>query len=145
MYAQHLYTDEWSSNGAENMSMIQFEFESGALGQMLTSYTPFLNFDSGPLQVYGDQGMLTVKKMFPEHIEVVSASRTSAEKAAHRRFDEVAVEPGEPLAVTQLRHFADCVMTGKQPLSSGEDNLGTIRLVESIYESARTGKPALIG
>ncbi|MCD9022018.1 Gfo/Idh/MocA family protein [Cohnella silvisoli] len=145
VYAQHLYTDEWSSNRAENMSMIQFEFESGALGQMLTSYTPFINQDSGPLQVYGDQGMLTAKRMFPEHIYVTSSSRTSAEKAVDRRFDEVSVEPGEPFAVTQLRHFAECVKTGNKPISSGEDNLGTIRLVESIYESARTGEPVLVG
>ncbi len=37
------------------------------------------------------------------------------------------------------------VATGSQPRSSARDNVGTLRLVEALYESARTGSACRIG
>jgi predicted dehydrogenase len=37
------------------------------------------------------------------------------------------------------------VATGSQPRSSGRDNVGTLRLVEALYESARSGSACRIG
>jgi predicted dehydrogenase len=60
-------------------------------------------------------------------------------------FEAVDVE-AEGLAsesgqVNEILHFADCCRTGAEPLSSGRDNLGTMKVVAGIYESARTGRP----
>lgn len=41
----------------------------------------------------------------------------------------------------EILHFADCCRTGKEPIGSGRDNLGTMKLVLGIYEAAKTGKP----
>ena len=35
---------------------------------------------------------------------------------------------------------ADCCRNWREPLSSGRDNLGTMRVVFGIYEAARTGR-----
>lgn len=43
--------------------------------------------------------------------------------------------------INEILHFADCCRQRKEPISSGKDNLGTMKLVLGIYESARTGKP----
>jgi predicted dehydrogenase len=143
VYAKHLYTDDWSSNGSENMSMVQMEFQSGALGQMLTSYTPFINDDSGPLQVYGDQGVLTKKE---GQLKIASAQNSTSSVAAERKFKDVSISDqwGKNFAVNQMSHFIDCAAHNKTPISSGEDNINTIRLVDAIYESAKTGLPVEI-
>ncbi len=40
----------------------------------------------------------------------------------------------------EMDHFADCVMTGKQPHTPGEEGLQDQRLIAAIYESAASGR-----
>ena len=42
--------------------------------------------------------------------------------------------------INEIIHFAECCQEGKEPISSGRDNLGTMKIVLGIHESARTGK-----
>jgi predicted dehydrogenase len=53
-------------------------------------------------------------------------------------FEELPSESGQ---VNEILHFASCCATGAEPLSSGRDNLGTMKLIAGIYESARIGAP----
>lgn len=41
----------------------------------------------------------------------------------------------------EIDHFAECVMTGRQPRTPGEEGLQDHVIMEAIYESARTGRP----
>ena len=45
----------------------------------------------------------------------------------------------ESVALIQ-QHWVDCLKTGKEPATSGRDNVKTFALVEAVYESAKTGK-----
>jgi hypothetical protein len=44
----------------------------------------------------------------------------------------------------QLVYFSDCVLKDREPEPSGLEGLADVRIVEAIYESARTKKAALI-
>ncbi len=44
----------------------------------------------------------------------------------------------ESVALIQ-QHWADCLREGKEPQTSGRDNLKTFALVEAVYQSAATG------
>ncbi len=59
-----------------------------------------------------------------------------------RLFDEgeepVALEQTEPLRA-ECQHFLECIATGQQPLSSGRQALGTLRLLEAIDQSLQSG------
>ncbi len=61
------------------------------------------------------------------------------------RFVPVLDEGGEPdfalPFVNEMLHFAGCVREGREPISSGRDNLGTMKTIFGIYESSRTGAP----
>ena len=48
--------------------------------------------------------------------------------------------PFEDSVANEIAHFLHCCRTGREPLSSGRDNLGTMRVVFGIYEAARTGQ-----
>ncbi|HTL29562.1 MAG TPA: Gfo/Idh/MocA family oxidoreductase [Tepidisphaeraceae bacterium] len=41
---------------------------------------------------------------------------------------------------TEMDVFADCIMNNKEPRSSGEEGLRDVKIMEAIYEAARTGK-----
>jgi predicted dehydrogenase len=47
---------------------------------------------------------------------------------------------GEDPFVNEIVHFADSIRDGIEPLSSGRDNIGTMKAIYGCYESARTGR-----
>ena len=47
--------------------------------------------------------------------------------------------PHEQPIINEILHFAECCQEGKEPISSGKDNLNTMKIVLGMYESARTG------
>jgi predicted dehydrogenase len=56
----------------------------------------------------------------------------------------VLAQPPRPLPsdnpfTNEILHFAQCCLEGTEPLSSGRDNLETMKAVFGLYESARTG------
>ena len=48
--------------------------------------------------------------------------------------------PGKTQFAGQLDHLADCIVTGREPIVSGEEGLRDMRIVEAIYRSAREGR-----
>jgi predicted dehydrogenase len=40
----------------------------------------------------------------------------------------------------EMDHFAECILEGKTPHTPGEEGLKDHRIMEAIYESARTGR-----
>ena len=52
----------------------------------------------------------------------------------------VEVEPADPLT-NQIAHFAEVVRGATAPLCSGRDGLRSLRVVDAVLESARTGLP----
>lgn len=40
----------------------------------------------------------------------------------------------------EVMHFVDCIRDGKTPISTGENGLDVIKILDAIYESAATGK-----
>ncbi len=45
-----------------------------------------------------------------------------------------------PMYQAQMEHFLDCVLEGKQPLTSGPECLWALRVLEAGYRSAATGQ-----
>ena len=50
------------------------------------------------------------------------------------------VERSDPLA-DQVTHFAAVIRGEAEPICSGRDGLKTMRVVDAVVESARTGRP----
>jgi glucose-fructose oxidoreductase len=48
--------------------------------------------------------------------------------------------PGKTQFAGQLDHLAECVVSGREPIVSGEEGLRDMRIVEAIYRSAREGR-----
>jgi len=139
------------TNGAEDFACAMFEFENGAIGEMFATYSGFRMPWSESFTIFGNDG--TIHSIPPSGIARGPASvavRTSGTiiKAWNDQFrDFVPVEPdyeglpSDDYGVNQLLHFAECCGTGREPITSGRDNLGTMKVIFGIYESARTGQP----
>jgi predicted dehydrogenase len=57
--------------------------------------------------------------------------------------DNVGLPTSNP-SINELLHFVECAQNGQEPFSSGYDNINTIRFIEAMYESDRTGKMVVI-
>jgi predicted dehydrogenase len=57
--------------------------------------------------------------------------------------NQLVLAPNNQFAA-EIDHFADCILTGRRPYTPGEEGLQDHRLMEAIYESARTGRPVTL-
>ena len=48
--------------------------------------------------------------------------------------------PSEDCFINEVLHFEECCRTGAEPISSGRDNIETVKVILGILESARTGR-----
>jgi predicted dehydrogenase len=63
----------------------------------------------------------------------------------------VASGASDPMAISlepferQFRDFAEAIRTGRSPLVDGEAGYAALEIVQTVYESCRTGKPVTLG
>ncbi len=125
-------------NNAENWGMAQFQFENGVIGQMFTSYSAFSPVDAGLLWLYGEEGTVFMR----DGVQINTIKREGDYKPLEIKGN-VGLPTGNP-SINELLHFIECAQSGKEPLSSGYDNINTIRFIEAMYESDRTQKMVII-
>lgn len=115
----------------DEMTVLVLEFQSGALGTLLTSfYTPTLS----RLAVFGTQGAA-----YSENDGAVLKVQTLDQKAA----EEVELEPTDPL-VEQLVEFASVVRGQASPEIDGAAGLAVVAILEAAVESSRTGRSVVV-
>ena len=51
---------------------------------------------------------------------------------------------GVPIHEANLRHFADVVLNGVEPMFVPEQGVNMIKILEAIYKSAETGREVLL-
>jgi predicted dehydrogenase len=141
----------WINKGIEDAVFATLRYPQGVLVNLHTSWlNPRKTRD---ITVVGERRMLTFDDMNlnePLHIydKQVSAARTGptyvdsfASFYASARKGDVTVPKvarGEPLAA-QCAHFLECIVTGKQPFTSGREGIAVVRALEAIQRSIRTG------
>lgn len=145
VYAMCHDGDPGFSNGAESWAMAQLKFESGVMGQMYTSYAAYAPTDAGMIYLYGDEGTVHTRPS-ADGTGPWIASKTRLKAEAHEagQYDMLDLKSVVPELLpnpqeNQLLHFVQCCQTGNEPLSGAKDNMRTIRLIEAIYASAKSG------
>jgi len=143
------------TGGAEDRAMATLEFENGAIGHISNSWSTRAPWQF-QFMLLGEEGsiytpVVTGGNSLEQHEApaVVSSARHDIEGAGPdgmpaRPF--VTIDPPEGLFsenpyANEVVHFAECCREGKEPISSGHDNLGTMKILFGIYESSKTGRP----
>ena len=162
---------EHMTHGAEDLVSATLEFESGAVGEVWAkgnaivphgrTYTIFGNrgvfYASTPTR---EQREVEISGATPfrhfGHIMVAlnedlpDLDPSNMEDRRKMYFAEPPFKvldtsdidlPSPNYFINEILHFAECCLTGEEPLSSGRDNIGTMKIIMGIYESSRTGQP----
>jgi predicted dehydrogenase len=87
--------------------------------------------------VYGEEGWLRITPAYRHDVE------THMVMSRQGRTETMTFPPTDQFAA-EIAYFSECVLTDRQPESSGIEGLQDIRVVEAIYRSARDGRPVTL-
>lgn len=121
----------------EDLATALIRYDNGAVTHLETSYS--LNGDpTGYKQFFGDKGGLLLDagnmKIFTEMngfmVDVIPHT------ACYKQ--------GNPQYLAEMSHFVDCVKNGTPCIASAEDGIIVMKILDAIYESAKTGHEVII-
>lgn len=150
-------------NGAEDLVSATLEFENDVIGDVFGSWTTNLVPESASYMLFGSNGTLhstppdnprakespiphfgTVMLSAKEDEELDPRNQLDLQKLMHPSFDPLATneadQPTRNFFVNEILHFEECCRTGEEPISSGRDNLETMKVIMAIFESSETGQ-----
>src|SRR5205814_9922946 len=93
--------------------------------------------DVATCSLVGTKGVVSLENAY-EYSQAIGMEAAVGGKKQNRQFamrDQFAPE---------LLYFSDCILRNREPEPSGEEGLQDVRIVEALYESARSGKPVTI-
>jgi predicted dehydrogenase len=112
-------------------------FPSGALTTCTSSY----DFSEAKrYTVFCENGHIDLDPATDYYRHHLTVQEKAPEGASYKTVQkELPLKEGNQFAA-QLDHMSECVLDNKTPKTPGEEGLRDVRLIEAIYEAARTGK-----
>jgi predicted dehydrogenase len=130
---------------AEGTVAATLRFVDDTVGEMFATVEAYRVPWFEKFMIFGSRGTIHSLPV-PDRYLGVAAIASAARSPQIEGFDDsvadfTVLNEDAPLSgfTNQMLHFASCADSGEEPLSSGRDNLETMRVVFGIYESARTG------
>ena len=147
-------------NGAEDLFTATLEFENGAIGDILGSWTSYLTPEHASYLLLGSEGTIhsgpyigdgprspfahfgTIMAAYKEELDPNNES--DRRRRIHPEFEPIDTSwtnmPSYNYFVNEVLHFEECCRTGSEPITSGRDNIESMKVAFGIFESSRTGK-----
>ena len=126
----------YKPGGNEDIAAFLMTFESGIIGEAFYLFaahkTPIPTMTGELTIFYGEKGIIHNVlgwHIYSTEIPEYSGGLTKLEIPAYPYGDSVAAE---------VRHFLECIRDGQEPITSGRDNLGTMAVIDAIYQAAET-------
>jgi predicted dehydrogenase len=137
-------------NGAEDRIVATLEFENGVVAHVTACWAAYTTPHFFQYVILGDSGAIFTPLTEWESARAAMIGQHHQPPIVLSKNDPAdGYQPIPPVYegfvgddpwINELLHFADCVHTGAEPISSGRDNVGTMKVVYGCYESARSGR-----
>jgi predicted dehydrogenase len=128
----------------EDMAVGMVKFANGATILLEASWASRIEREWVYSTLCGDQAGATLERQWAvDGIDDTSVDKLLLFKQEHGAPVDVnlKVQPDPAMGrLEAVRHFVDCVLQGKQPISPATDGLAIMKVLDALYKSARTGK-----
>ena len=121
----------------EDFATAMIRFDNGAVIQVETSFDINLPTQYG-MTLCGDKGGMKESDTEPVLYTNLNGFMTNV------NIDTSCYKEGKSEFEGEMRHFADCILGKCECIPTAEDGLIIMKIVEAIYESARTGHEVII-
>ncbi len=118
----------------EDLVAFTLRFASGIVASCTSCYSAHQHSE---LQVMGVDAWARIASAFTYHGQKLTVSRRDGIREAAAEYT---LNPSHQFAL-EIDHFAECVRTGRKPRTGGAEGLQDHKLMEAIYQSAKTGQP----
>lgn len=121
----------------EDFAVAMIKYEGGKTTLLETSYS--LNGeDTTKKELFGTKGGIKLDHHGLQFYTVINDFL--ADVTPHTKHYKC----GKPLFTAEMEHFADCILNGTSCKAPAEDGVVIMKILEAIYESARTGHEVLL-
>jgi predicted dehydrogenase len=139
-------------NGAEDFASAVLEFNNGTIGNIFGSLSMGRTPWNIRYTIFGDSG--TIYSNPPSgnkgHYQIgdamLSSKKLDVEGKTSQKGEFIPIEQslkglqGENPFTNEVIRFVDCCQSNGEPISSGKDNLNTMKAIFGIYKSSKTSK-----
>lgn len=128
----------------EDVATLLLSHESGVTSVVDCSYATKLEEELFPqtiVEVDGSKGTIRLKPGYELTVTTASGTSTRNVSPAVPGWGERPWHTIQQSVYLIQKHWVECLETGREPATSGRDNLKTYQLVESAYQSAATAMP----
>jgi glucose-fructose oxidoreductase len=135
VYALTINSDPSRFKGVDELASAILRFPNDRVAQFTISQAAS---DTSQFRVVGTKGDLNMEPAY-EYAEGLAYELTANGKTEKKKFskrDQIAPE---------ILYFSDCILRDKQPEPSGKEGLADVRIINALYESAKTGRAVDIG
>ncbi|SHO43059.1 Gfo/Idh/MocA family protein [Anaerocolumna xylanovorans] len=125
-------------NDVEDCATALIRFENGMTLFFETSWVQNIKEDSLYLELFGDKAGVTMEPEFEIYESKYNYLRNTKPvlNAEGSGFEHNFIE--------EIKHFINCIADGAICLNPAEDGLELMRIIDAIYQSAKTGHEVLI-
>ncbi len=118
---------------SEGQMSFTLKFPSGVLAVGETSY---MHHSIGKYEIATERGFITSEPSF---------GYGGLKLHVRSRDGEQDIEvPSTNQFATEMDYFAQCVLSGKEPLTNGQEGLADLKVMMKLYESAESGKTVAV-
>ena len=121
----------------EDLATAMIRFDNGAVLSVETAFSLNLKKDTGDIELFGTKAGA---KLSPE-LEIYTEtngylSNLTLEKETALSFNG--------LFQNEINHFIDCIVNGTPCKAPAEDGIALMRILDAVYESAKTGHEVIL-
>lgn len=133
----YVSADAGDTFDVEDMAVAMIKFDNGAVLSVETSFSLNTKTDSGNIELFGTKSgaKLDPKLEFYSEMNNYLVDVTPAHDTA-LNFNG--------LFENEIAHFVDCISKGTKCISPAEDGVEIMKILDAVYESARTGKEVML-
>ncbi len=120
----------------EDLASAMIRFENGAVLQVEAAFSLNLKEDTGSVQLFGTKGGARLAPGLELYSELNGYMTDVTPVCPPESFDDE--------FQAEVDHFVDCFANGAECRSPAEDGVQIMRILDAVYESARTGHEVVL-
>lgn len=121
----------------EDLASAMIRFDNGAVLSIEASFSLNIKKPEGDIQLFGTKAGC---KLDPQ-VEIYTEMNDYMVNVA---FDDDTALSFDGLFANEINHFVDCVLNGTECIAPAQDGIDMMRILDAVYESARTGHEVIL-
>lgn len=122
----------------EDFATAMVRYDNGAVLQVEASFSLNIEKDTGTIELFGSKGGVKLDPDLTYYGEM-DGYMTDVKLATQTALSF------DGLFANEINHFVDCNLTGCPCRNPAEDGVALMKILDAIYESARTGHEVVLG